>query len=172
MSGFLSVGWFDTWDVATSLQPRIGLFVDGRMPIRIEGEEMGAYEVAPIPEIQKWPAMHRLLRKIEQFGARGVVAGAASQTLLITMGSAHLEILQGMAATPWQMGAGEHVALVAVRTNPLVRMISGLEQAHPLVGQLVVMDRAQPWSAINLGESPAIHLVIGFARGEIADNSR
>lgn len=161
MSGFLPIGWFDTWDVAASLQPRIGLFVDGRMPIRIDGEEMGVYEVAPEPMIQKWPAMHRLLGKIER--------NAPSP---FTMGAVHLELLQGMAATPWQMGAGEHVAMIAVRTNPQVRMISGFEPAHCLVGQMMVMDRAQPWSAINLGESPAIHLVIGFSRGEIADNSR
>lgn len=156
MAGFLPVGWFDTWEVASSLRPRMGLFVDGRMPIRIEGEEMGAYEVAPVPEIQKWPDLHRLLGKIERTSERLVPA--------FTMGAVHLEILQGMAAAPWVMGAGEHVALLAIRTNPHVRMISGLEPAHCLPGQLVVMDRQQPWSAVNLGESPAIHLVIGFSR--------
>jgi hypothetical protein len=172
---FIPVGWLDTFELAASLRQRMGRFAPdadaapGRKVIPLRGP---AEDSDPADDTrfqfnraatQKWPELRAALERILRVGK--ALGG-------IDLGRIELELVSPGAALPWRREVGDYVERyerlhLALRTNPGAIVYSGNEGLHLLVGAAtIVARRGVPTSAVNMGESPRIHLVVDFRRKE------
>ena len=164
---FSPVAFIDVWDIAASLRDRRGAPI---MPLRgyrkdtePEDEQFGAY--AATRDWQEYDDLRDRLRRLgEPMGG-------------IEIGCVHLDTLRPGELRAWTEArplSKWSVAHLPIRTNPQSALIAGTESATLAVGLLTVVSTLVPHAAINLGETPRIHLVIEFrkARLPIADEFR
>ncbi|MDE2104143.1 MAG: aspartyl/asparaginyl beta-hydroxylase domain-containing protein [Patescibacteria group bacterium] len=163
MPNFVTLGFFDTYDLVASLRGKEGGFgVDG-MLIRgrrsdQEGQEFGAHhDYVFKPVCRKWVELQNVLSRIKREGDR-LLGG-------IEFGRIGLDLLAPGEWHEWHRpDQAWEVLHLAIRTNPGAALIVGTESMHLQPGFLVWVSNAAPQSAINLGQWPRIHLVIDFQR--------
>ncbi len=142
-----SIGFVDPWVLqvlAYKHRKSIDSFLD--LTAEIESPEWASVK----------KAMTRCLLLIEPAGPRPEVIGIG------------IHRLAAKEAKPWTSdSSGERGSIVfhlPIVTNPLVNIYSGPMGLHLQVGQLAFVATDVPNSAINMGDSPAFHLVIEVKR--------
>jgi aspartyl/asparaginyl beta-hydroxylase len=134
MSAFTILGWLDVFDLAASLPKRMGEFEGkGRRICR-----------------KSWTELEDLTLLLRNAGNR---LGH------VTENSFQLEMLDAGHCSPWRKAEGILRMHLVLRTNPHSILYSGIESMSPGQGVIVVFDPRVPFSAINLGETPRIHLI-------------
>ncbi len=162
---FLTVGFIDPFELSASLPRRMGLFKDGVLMVR--GPRAGADDpdddvaYKQLLDVNKWPELKSMLAKIKRIGdSQGG----------IEFGRIYLELLQPYKppvdfCALW-MPPGDGYAerfnrlWMPLRTNPSVMHYSGIESAHLQHGVVTWINRRTPTSAINLGETVAVFLIV------------
>lgn len=86
------------------------------------------------------------------------------------VGKVMLVELKPGGALAWHVDEGAYAVQheryhLALTTNPGAWLLSGGEQAHVPVGALVWFDNHALHSAINVGPTPRIHLIVDIRRG-------
>ena len=151
--------WVDTFALAASLPAKSGLWKPGTprlLPLR--GPRKGTLpEEADYVWYQvsvKWVEARNMLSKI----ARGV-----SNTGPLDIGIARLEMLDPGARLDWTeepVVPGWTTLRIALRVNPAVLLIYGIETIVPALGMINAVNPAAPHCAINAGETQAITLEV------------
>jgi hypothetical protein len=177
MSNFTPVCWLDTWKLACSLEARWGLFdaetpglpktIMLRAPRKGADPEDGAAYVRT-REFSRWEECRNVVERIRRIAVATVGE--------IEFGRIFLELLPAGAVLPWERASGGYAekflrAHLALRSNPQAIMLSGIEGACLLPGNLTIVSRAMPCSAINLGQAPRVHLVADWRRKADDQNS-
>lgn len=153
MSNFLTLGHFDIWALVATLRQRRSLFA-GEGPVRRAVMRYGSG--AEEPEASKWIALQNTLSRARRLAPGPIEMGAVSFEMLMPRSWVGWDDPDGPEREGWQE---THLALL---TNPLAWLYSGIEAMHVHPGFLVWRNRAMPASQINLGEHPRVHLVIEF----------
>lgn len=170
MSNFTPIAFVDTFGLAASLPPRMGLFRPGEeeervLPIRGFRKDSAPADMDFIYYARtytKWVELKNMLGLLKRL--------AETRVGPVEFGCVWLEMLDPQTVMQWlqpQTGAyyeGFWRAHLPIRTNPAARMYSGTDAAHLLPGQLTIVNVRVPHSAINLGEWPRVHLVVDFRR--------
>jgi len=169
MANFTPVAYLDTWELAVSLKPRLGLFKidteNGTSVIMLRGPRFNADDpddelgYVQMREAGKWEEYKNTLKRITRVGAATLGA--------LDFGRIYFELLPPGVVTPWRSGSPGYAerflrAHLPIRTNPQAVMFSGTEGASLLPGHLTVVNRMPPSSAINMGDHARVHLVIDF----------
>jgi len=107
------------------------------------------------PDLVHWPEMQALL---------SAICGALRQPPT-ALGKAMVVELKPQGSIAWHVDEGAYAVRhnryhVALTTNPGAVLLSGGEQAHVPVGALVAFDTAVLHSAVNVGSTPRIHLIV------------
>lgn len=169
---FLPIAFVDTFDLVASLPQRLGEFKGdgGRRVLLLRGQRKGAKPEADdafvdAAVMRRWPELTNVLERIRLIGA---------QTGGIELGRIQMEMLFPGCALPWTKDVGAYAqryerAHLALRVNPGCMLFAGAESLGPLPGNLTVANRRVLNSAINVGESPRVHLVVDFRRMQISD---
>jgi hypothetical protein len=183
----------DTWPLAATLYPRLDLFKavtlrqdypgsphkETRMiPLRVPAPLLTALAPMPphldpsvlaalwfedvphanTPILDGWPEATALFAGLSTVLMRGAV-GKVMLVELAPGGSLAWHKDEGAYA---QAHMRFHLPLV---TNPMAFLLAGGEQAHVPVGALTFFDTSVLHSAINLGETPRVHLIVDVRRG-------
>jgi hypothetical protein len=166
-NNFVSIRWFDCYELACSLRSRMGLFqkaAEGEpriLPIRGprkgtgEDDDDFVFYAAAVGK-GKWPELTGMLNRIKRQGE--AIGG-------VEFGNVFIELLSGGSALPWRAERGEYFTRyershMALRTNPAALMYSGLETLHMAEGWLNAVNVCALHSAVNLADTPRIHLVL------------
>lgn len=123
----------------------------------------GFLDLTPFLEAPEWATVKRMVAKalhmIEPQGPRPQVLGVG------------IHQLKPKESKPWTVDSpGEQSSIVfhlAVVTNPLCIMYAGQASLHMPSGMLAYVATEVPNSAINMGETPAYHLVIEVKRPQV-----
>jgi hypothetical protein len=141
MSAFSLLGWLDCFDLAASLPKHMGEF---------KGE--GRRLLYSFDAVEGWVEFESIRDALDSTAHR----------LGYEINRCILELLDPGHCSPWRtFGALLRTHLV-LRTNPRAVIYSGIESMSPGQGLLVAFDPRQPFSAVNLGDSPRIHLVVDW----------
>lgn len=161
---FAPLAYLDPFELVASLPRRMGLFKDGMTPIR--GPRAGADDpdddtaYRQLLDVNKWPELKSAIAKIKRGDGRGGVE----------FGRIFLQLLPANAARPWsppETGAYAerfNRLVVALRTNPGCVHHSGAEALHLAHGVVTWINQRTWTSAINVGETAAILLVVDTRR--------
>ncbi len=167
---FQVVAWLDTFDLAASLPAKMGLFgkVAGLRTLPIRGYAKGTAEAdekfVTYGPAGRWVELTSLRGKIKRLGE--VLGG-------VEIGLSNLEMLDPGAALPWERQGGAYYerwqrVRLAIRTNPGVALLAatadGTETFSPPPGALHVVPAQLLCSAVNLGQTPAVALIVDFRR--------
>jgi hypothetical protein len=172
MPAFIPLAFFDTLELAGSLRMRWGGFKHdqpGYRVLRIRGrakdsdpaeERFGRY-----PAGKDWVELGNLVSEIERKGEELLSPGG------VDLGLIFFEMLDPGAAVAWRGEVSEYFArwsraMIAIRANPGVVLLAGLETMTPAVGMLNMVSPRLPRAALNQGEWPAVWLTIDFRRTE------
>ena len=165
---FAPLAFVDPFELAASLPKRMGLFRDGVIAIR--GPRAGADDpdddvtYRQLLDVGKWAELKSMLAKIKRVGE-----GAGG----IEFGRIYLQLLPPGHPVEWQPPLSGYFErfnrlCMALRTNPTTMHYSGTEHAH-LAHGIVTWINMRTWtSAINLGETAAVFLVVDTRRREDA----
>lgn len=160
-------GFIDPYELAATLRQRAELFPrtgDIRvLPIRGPGRNGDPDDDAAFVWTrgrEKWPALTAVLNQFER---------SASVSGEIEWGRIYFEQLMSGAIIPWTKDDTAYASRffrthLALRSNPLTRVYCGVASMLMIVGDVNVLGQRLPTSAINLGETPRVHLVIDFRR--------
>lgn len=165
MFNFQQIGFIDTFELAASLRPRMGLFKDagdGRREALIRWPDDAVAEVPRwlrLKEAAKWTELSNAVARVERIGT--ALVGPVER------GRIFFEMLDPGTATPWRAEDGayfrEYWRLhLAIRTNPGCMMFAGTEAVNLLPGQIMRVATSVKASAVNGGEWPRIHLILDF----------
>ena len=174
---FILVCWLDTFDLAASLRTRVGMFKaegDGRRVLPIRGLRTGTEEDAEdfvgYKAATSWGELTGMRNRIKRIGdglARMQGGGE------ISFGRIYMEMLDPGAVIPWRQEKTPYFARydrahLVLRSNPGAVMFAGgpngTEAYSPSPGQLFIEPARMLCSAVNLGETPSVHLVVDFRR--------
>lgn len=172
MPNIVGLAYLDTFELAASLPRRMGPFKDGALPIR--GPRAGAddpdddvaYVAHMTPtQMNKWPELKSAIARIKRIGDQ---AGG------VEFGRIFLELMPAGIARPWEPPATGYFErfnrlAVALRTNPGVVHYSGVESLHLAHGVVTWINQRAWRSAINIGETSAILLVVDTKVKEAKD---
>lgn len=139
MTAYQPIAWLDPFDLIASLPRRMGLF---------KGENGQRSVKLPrfADKLAKWPEMHAMRERLSLLGE------VEQMTLLM---------LDPGAIVPWAASpAPQARLLMMLRTNPAFTMYAPGEVVSPAIGHVLLCNTALPMSAMNLGESPTIALLI------------
>lgn len=170
MTAFTPILWFDTFDLACSLKPRMGLFRkrdDGTLVIDIRRPhadcDLDDPEQEPrwlqSREAAKWVELQNIIKRVRQIGETRVQGFA--------YGRIFVELLPTGHAVPWQQASGNYAETymrmhLPLRTNPAAMLLVGCEAMHIQAGVLTIVGRLALCSAINAGIAARAHLVLDF----------
>ncbi len=166
---FVPFAFFDTIELAGSLRTRWGQFktvTPGHRILRIrshvkdtsaEEDRFGAHAAA-----RDWVELANLRDEIKR-RADAILPPSIDEGLVF------LEMIDPGAAIGWPGETAEYFtrwsrATLAVRTNPGVLMVCGVETLAPAVGMLNVVNPRAPRAALNSGEWPFVALTIDFRK--------
>jgi Aspartyl/Asparaginyl beta-hydroxylase len=174
LNNFVFLQVIEAYDLVCSLRQRAGLFTGG--PIRtlmLRGPKKGAEDHDDAAaylrsrEAARWPELTVVLKQIERVGER--VAGGP-----VDVGRVSLQWLDAGAVVPWRRESGDYYARfwrlhLPLRTNPGAMVYSGIESIQVLPGQLTQVNVLAYHSAVNLGETPRVHLVVDLAKRAVTE---
>ena len=165
----VALTWIDVYELACSLRSRSGLFakpgecrvVALRGP-RAEADPEDDAAFVRFKTSAKWPELTNTLGQLQRFGAERLKGP-------VEFGLIYLEMLMPGGIIPWEKAAGVYVERfsrvhVALRTNPAATTFSGGVAVNMQAGNVNLIDRRAPYSAINLGASYRAHLVCDFRK--------
>lgn len=137
------VGWLDPFDLIASLPRRMGLFG--------ESDRFGE-RIATNIDFAKWPELALMIEKAES----------------VAIESWRLRMLDPGAILPWRKPKPDAPAriIMPLRTNPGLLLFDPLACNPMVLGQLLLVTPGKPTSAMNLGETNYIGLVIEVRRKE------
>lgn len=169
MANFTPIAFIDTFELAASLVPRMGMFKRGGGPFGVlpvkwaKDPEADAFTFVQAAELNKWPELRNTLSRIVRLG-RSILGE-------LELGEISFTLLDPGVGVPWYSDSNAYrraflTLHLALRTNPDAMMISGTQMAHLLPGALTLVNHRVPCSAINLGEHARIHLTIDFRKKE------
>ena len=146
------LGFLDTWAFATALHNKYKDRFGGDhhsmalLPLRTEA--------GPAPILAEWKSAKALLSRIQ--AAASPIFGETPD-----LGAAAVVRLAPGGFVEWQTLASDWSSLhLCIVPSPGAWTYSGGEGAVLPVGQLTYVNRAVMHSAVNLGNHPAIHLVV------------
>lgn len=113
-------------------------------------------------EASRWPELKTMVRHIE------TIAETIAQEP-VDIGRIYLEWLDTGATINWRRLETPYYQRfwrlhLPLRTNPFAMTYSGVEAVQILPGQLTQVNVLAPHSAINLGETPRVHLILDVAK--------
>lgn len=166
MANFLPLAFLDPHELAASLPRRMGLFKGGLLPIR--GPRAGADDpdddvaYRQLLDVGKWPELKSMLARIKRIG---------EQQGGIEFGRIFMELLPASKTPEWRPPAAGYFErfnrlVMPLRTNPAVVHYSGTESLHLAHGIVTWVNQRAWTSAINLGETNAVLLVVDTRRKE------
>lgn len=163
-----AVAFIDPFDLAASLRRRLGLFQgEGlRKMLPLRGPKRGA---DPDDDtLFVWS------KERERWGELSAMLGHLAHTQDILWGRIELEMLMPGGIVPWardQTPYGQRFtrAHVALRTNPSAMNFVGGTAVNMAAGVVNLIDRTLPCSAINLGETSRVHLIVDFRKKETVE---
>lgn len=172
MINFTFLPYIDAYyDVARSMHSRAGMFVGkGVRTLHLRGPKKGAedhddaIDYGRSTAAVKWPEFKTMLGGLERMGEQ--ITGGK-----IEFGRIFLEMLDVGTLVPWRRLESEYFERfnrlhLALRTNPGAMLYSGCEAIQLLPGQLTRVNVRVPHSAINLGNSPRIHLILDVRKAD------
>lgn len=172
MSNFVPIAHLDTFDLASSLRSRFGMF---------KAAEAGEMRVLPLRGFRKGTepdaedfVMYAVTTKwVELSNMRGRLKRLGDQMLgNIEFGRIWFEMLDAGRWVQWREAESGPYAErwttlhLPIRTNPAAMMYAGAEAGSPGQGWVTIVNTRVPQSAINLGEHSRIHLVAEFRKKE------
>jgi len=169
MPNFVTIGHFDTFELAGSLRTRAGLFKTGAMGyriLRIRGHAKGSHEADDrfgiYEAAKKWVELRNMMSEIVRRAEAIIPPG-------IEEGVAFMVMLDPGATLDWNRETSPYFdrwtrAILPLRTNPATLMVYGAETASPGPGFLTVVSPKLPHCAINQGDHPWLWLTIDFRK--------
>lgn len=169
MANFLPLFYLDTLELAGSLRQKWGGFkttTTGHRMLRIRSH---AKDSDPAEDrfgvhagMRDWVELNNLIDDIVRRAEAILPPG-------IDRGLTFMEMIDPGAAIGWAGEGGAYFerwsrAMIAVRTNPGVLLVCGVETLAPAVGMLNVVNPRAPRAALNSGEWPFVALVLDFRR--------
>lgn len=173
LMNFTLISFLDTYDLACSLRPRAGMFGgSGVRTLHLRGPKKGAEDpddesdYGRSREAARWPEFKTLIGRIERLGEQIFSNYGGGH---VEFGRIFLEWLDVGATVPWRKLEGDYFERfnrlhLALRTNPGCMLYSGVEAIQLPPGQMARMNVMVPHSAVNLGASPRVHLVLDVRR--------
>jgi hypothetical protein len=175
MTNFVPVAFLDTFDLACSLRPRLGMFKmtehAGLRTLPLRGfrkdTESDAEDFVMYAVTTKWVELSNMRGRLKRIGDQSLGE--------VEFGRIWFEMLDPGAVVPWQpadlspYAERWTVMHLPVRTNPGAVMYAGTEQSSPGAGWLTVVNARAQRSAVNLGDHSRIHLVAEFRKNEVVD---
>ncbi len=108
-----------------------------------------------LPVLKEWKSAKGLLTKVAN--AASVLLGGKTADIV----KASVWALEPDGIEDWGFDTGQTVrAYLPLLPSPGAMLFIGTEGANPPVGQLTVIDRRPPFSAINVGPVAAVWLVV------------
>lgn len=148
---FLRVlGWESPWAIATWVYKEQGaLRGEGgvRRLVVIRPGENAQYRH---PNLQKWTTLRNAINRARRLAEQGN----------LELVSAELEALDPGAFIPWEKAGAEIAVHIGVVTNPAATLYCGNEGMVVQPGQIVARAGDSLWSAVNIGDTPRIHLLL------------
>jgi hypothetical protein len=149
MSNFTPVAFIDVFDLGASLL---------RKP---KGDEMTLLDRVRVLEhlSRRWAALADVMDRIKDLAAPHSWEAAR----------VCLDVLDPGERVGWSDALSYQTILhVPIRTNPQAAMIAGTEICCPGVGFATIVNQQVPNCAINMGETPRIHLVVEMRKVTLA----
>jgi hypothetical protein len=144
---FQAISFVDGSRATAGYVSRFRARLDGRrIHLRADGKNL--------PILAEWVTAKTLLTKVAN--AASVLLGGKPADIV----TASIWTLEPGGIEDWGFDPGEHVrAYLPLLPSPGAMLYIGTEGANPPVGQLTVINRHPPFSAVNLGPVAATWLV-------------
>ncbi len=146
------LGWVDPWSLAVWLYKEQGKLrgEDGvrRLVVIRPGENNAQYRHPDLSD--KWKTLRNAIARARRLAEQGN----------LELVQAELEALDPGGFIDWEKGGKEVAVHIAVVTNPAATLYCGNEFTVLGAGQIVARAGDTLWSAVNLGDTPRIHLIL------------
>lgn len=155
----------DVWELAASTRARMNLFASTQVAghklfLARQPKDDGGFLVSK--EWKAWTELRTTILRIERAAADTPFGPAVA-------GAVFMELIEPGCGLPWTAETGPYFETyirlhLPLRTNPATRLYCGLDVVSPGVGALTMLSPTSLCSAVNLGDTARIHLVVDLRK--------